>query len=201
MVSVRCSASSSIQASMSTSPVSCCWTTAATRPAGSRRSRSATCGSRDGTGGHAAPVSRTRRVRAARTPRTSAGRAPNSSRPSPTSGAGREEQRERRRASRGRRAGKSSSERHQPDRPVEGEHDLHGVRADQRAATRCGCARLSARTPPRRSGATDRDELDDGQHGGLGGQRSIRDEAKIAGSSCAARRDRPRRRTTGRARR
>ena len=48
MVSVRCSASSSIQPTISTSPVSCCWTTAATSPAGSRRSRAATAGSRPG---------------------------------------------------------------------------------------------------------------------------------------------------------
>ena len=45
MVSVRCSASSSIQASMSTSPVSYCWAMAATSPCGSRLSRAAIAGS------------------------------------------------------------------------------------------------------------------------------------------------------------
>jgi hypothetical protein len=45
VVSVRCSASSSIQPTISTSPVSCCCTTAATRPAASRLSRAATAGS------------------------------------------------------------------------------------------------------------------------------------------------------------
>ncbi len=46
MVSVRCSASSSIQPTISTSWVSHCWTTAVTRPALSRLSRAATSGSR-----------------------------------------------------------------------------------------------------------------------------------------------------------
>ena len=46
MVSVRRSASSSIQPTISTSRVSHCWTTAATRPALSRLSRAATSGSR-----------------------------------------------------------------------------------------------------------------------------------------------------------
>ena len=41
LVSVRCSASSSIQPSISTSPVSCCWAMAATRPSASRFSRAA----------------------------------------------------------------------------------------------------------------------------------------------------------------
>src|SRR5262245_11640860 len=45
VVSVRCSASSSIQASMSTSPVSCCWAMAANSPFASRLSRAATAGS------------------------------------------------------------------------------------------------------------------------------------------------------------
>ncbi|CPU66472.1 Uncharacterised protein [Mycobacteroides abscessus] len=45
VVRVRWSASSSIQPSMSTSPVSCCWTIAATSPASSRLSRAATSGS------------------------------------------------------------------------------------------------------------------------------------------------------------
>ena len=49
-VRVRRSASSSIQPSMSTSPVSCCWTTAATRPAASRLSRAAIAGSRTASG-------------------------------------------------------------------------------------------------------------------------------------------------------
>src|SRR6185312_13494858 len=52
VVSVRCRASSSIQATISTSPVSCCWTTAATRPLGSRRSSAAMSGARgDSVGG------------------------------------------------------------------------------------------------------------------------------------------------------
>ena len=46
MVSVRCSATSSIQPTISTSPVDSSWITAATRPAGSRLSRAAICGSR-----------------------------------------------------------------------------------------------------------------------------------------------------------
>src|SRR6204780_3821396 len=45
-VSVRCSASSSIQATISTSTVSCCCATAATRPFASRLSRAAIFGSR-----------------------------------------------------------------------------------------------------------------------------------------------------------
>ncbi|OLT55202.1 hypothetical protein BJF88_07085 [Cellulosimicrobium sp. CUA-896] len=45
-VRVRCRASSSIQPSMSTSPVSCCWTTAATSPPSSRLRREATSGAR-----------------------------------------------------------------------------------------------------------------------------------------------------------
>src|SRR3984957_10207240 len=45
VVSVRCRASSSIQPSMSTSPVSYCWAMAATRPLGSRLSRAAMAGS------------------------------------------------------------------------------------------------------------------------------------------------------------
>src|SRR5690606_9220952 len=45
VVSVRCSASSSIQPTMSTSAVSCCCTTAATRPAESRLRRAAMAGS------------------------------------------------------------------------------------------------------------------------------------------------------------
>src|SRR4051812_25959818 len=43
---VRASASSSIQPSISTSPVSCCWAMAGTSPASLRRSRSETAGSR-----------------------------------------------------------------------------------------------------------------------------------------------------------
>ncbi len=48
VVSVRCSASSSIQPSISTSPVSCCCTTAGTRPSPSRLRR---CGDRRGRAG------------------------------------------------------------------------------------------------------------------------------------------------------
>src|ERR1700761_9621079 len=46
VVSVRCSASSSIQPTISTSPVSYCCATAATRPLASRLSRAAIFGSR-----------------------------------------------------------------------------------------------------------------------------------------------------------
>jgi hypothetical protein len=54
VVRVRCSASSSIQPSISTSPVSYCWAIAAISPAGSRLSRAATvCHSTSRAGGHA----------------------------------------------------------------------------------------------------------------------------------------------------
>ena len=57
VVSVRCSASSSIQPSISTSPVSCCCTTAATSPSALRLSRAAMAGSSAELVAHAPPVS------------------------------------------------------------------------------------------------------------------------------------------------
>ena len=57
VVSVRCSASSSIQPTISTSPVSCCWTTAATSPCGVALEPGGDGGVEGGSGrGHGASV-------------------------------------------------------------------------------------------------------------------------------------------------
>ena len=77
-------------------------------------------------------------------------------------------------------------ERHQPDRPVDGEHELHGVRADQRAATRVRLRRLSASTPPTIRSTTESTWTAASTVPSVVSD-SIREDAKIAGSSCAAR--------------
>ena len=179
VVRVRCSASSSIQASMSTSPVSCCCTTAATSPAGSRRSSVATAGS-SAEAADMPPSVPCSPGQARAVPSNQARPGPSRTSPSPTSGADGEDQREGREGALVDRARDVAQHRVQADPPV-GREQRPGPRAPRRAAARRPGTAGSAPATPATTSRTAESSPTHDQDLALGGERLRRVRVEVAG--------------------